>query len=486
MRFGLAALADALGAAQVSGARDENVAVTSVSHDSRNVTPGALYCCVRGSHFDGHDFAADAASKGASALLVERRVDVAVPQLLVPRVRLAMGPAASLILGEPSKKLDVIGVTGTNGKTTTVHLLGSILRRDGRLVETHGTLTGARTTPEAPELQERLADAVDRGVRFVAMEVSSHALDLHRVDGTRFSVAIFTNLGHDHLDHHGDLERYFEAKARLFSSAFTAVAVINVDDPYGLRLADETDRTGDVEVVRVSSSDAVGLHLDGPEAQFEWRGVQVALHLAGRHNVLNALVAAAAAAVVGCDPVDIADALCAAKPPRGRFELVNVGQPFHVAVDYAHTPDALAAVLEAGRESRGSPEGRVLLVFGCGGDRDRAKRGPMGRAAVDGADLVIVTNDNPRSEHPARIIDEILRGIPGGSDHPRVRVEPDRALAIAEAISRARPGDVVVIAGKGHETEQIIGECTVAFDDREAALGPLRSWLEGVAGGGPT
>ena len=394
-----------------------------------------------------------------------------------------MGPAASLVLGEPSEQLNVIGVTGTNGKTTTVHLLGSILRRDGSLVQTHGTLTGARTTPEGPELQELLAEAVDRKVRHVAMEVSSHALDLHRVDGTRFRVAIFTNLGHDHLDFHGDLEQYFEAKARLFTSTFTEVAVINVDDPYGRRLADEVEAAQDVEVVRVSLADAVGLRIEGPVAEFEWRGLPVALHLAGRYNVLNALGAATAALVVGCDPVDIADALSAAEPPRGRFEFVNIGQPFQVAVDYAHTPDALAAVLEAGRESLGRPGARLLLVFGCGGDRDRAKRGPMGRAAVEGADTVIVTSDNPRSEDPARIIDEILGGIPEGVDHPRVTVEPDRGLAIAKAISLAQPGDVVVIAGKGHETEQIIGDLTVAFDDREAALGPLRSWLLEAAGG---
>ncbi len=492
MTLGLVALADALGAT-LSDQRGDAAAVTilAVSHDSRQVEPGALYCCVPGEHFDGHDFAEDAARNGATALLVERRIEVDLPQLVVASVRQSMGPAASLVLGEPSRTLTVIGVTGTNGKTTTVHLLGSILGRDGSKVETHGTLTGARTTPEGPELQERLADAVASGVRHVAIEVSSHALDLHRVDGTRFRVVIFTNLGHDHLDHHGNMEQYFRAKARLFTPAFTELAVINVDDPYGQRLADDVETmhlegSQQMQVIRVSIADAENLSLDGPVANFTWRGLPVALHLAGRYNVLNALGAAAAAAAVGCDPVDIADALCAAEPPRGRFEFVNIGQPFQVAVDYAHTPDALTAVLEAGRESLAQPDGRLLLVFGCGGDRDRAKRAPMGRAAVDGADVVIITNDNPRSEDPAVIIDEVLAGVPQGDRHRDLFVEPDRGLAIGRAVAMAQPGDVVIIAGKGHETEQVIGDRALSFDDRQAAIAPLRAWLDRTAAGGGT
>ena len=452
------------------------IVLTSASHDSRAVVAGCLYCCVPGATFDGHDFAAAAKAAGAAALLVEHPVEVALPQLVVPSVRRSMGQAASLILGEPSKQLTVLGVTGTNGKTTTVHLLGGILGRDGSQVETQGTLTGARTTPEGPELQARLASAVERGVRYVAMEVSSHALDLHRVDGTRFRVAIFTNLGHDHLDYHADVESYYQAKARLFDAAFTELAVVNIDDPAGRRLADAIDAAGEVALVRIGLADAVNLRISGAVSNFEWRGLPVALHLAGRYNVLNAIGAATAAEALGLDPVDIADALCAVDPPRGRFEFVDLGQPFRVAVDYAHTPDALTAVLQAGREIIGSSGGQVLLVFGCGGDRDRAKRGPMGLAAVEGADVVVVTSDNPRSEDAGEIIAQVLAGIPACSDS--VRVEPDRARAIELVVARAEPGDVVVIAGKGHEVEQVIGNVAVPFDDREVALGSIRRWLD--------
>ncbi|MFT7600298.1 MAG: UDP-N-acetylmuramoyl-L-alanyl-D-glutamate--2,6-diaminopimelate ligase [Acidimicrobiales bacterium] len=451
---------------------DGSVALRGATHDSRSVGADTLFCCIRGGNFDGHAFAAAAVDAGAVALLVDHELAQSevgnVTQLVVPDVRKALGPASVEIYDHPSEKLDVVGVTGTNGKTTIVHLLETLLSRDGSSVKIFGTLTGARTTPEAPELQAQLADAARRGVDAVAMEVSSHALDMRRIDGTRFRIAIFTNLGHDHLDHHGTIESYYQAKARLFSPTLADLAIINVDDPAGQRLARETDLD---EVITYGLSDAKDLSIDGPISRFTWRGLPVTLQLAGGYNVSNALAAALAAEALGREPEDIADALCAVSPPRGRFEFVNIGQPFHVAVDYAHTPDALVAALTAARQVAG--DAKVSVVFGCGGDRDRQKRPEMGRAAVAGADRVYVTSDNPRSEDPTEIVNAILDGIPGGAAHIATTVELERDVAIAKAIGEARPGDVVLIAGKGHETEQIIGGTVSPFDDRAVALRAL-------------
>ncbi len=443
--------------------------VLDATHDSRDVLPGTLFCCVPGAGFDGHDFAADAIDAGAVALLVERPLDVTpelerTPQIVVDSVRSAMGFAAAHIHGNPSDDLQVIGVTGTNGKTSVVHMLDLVLSRLGHRVETIGTLSGTRTTPEAPELQRILADARDRKINTVAMEVSSHALDMHRVDGTHFTAAIFTNLGHDHLDYHHTMDAYFAAKAQLFDPRFTARSIINLDDHRGVQLEQMT--TTEVTGYRLSDVDELDTH--GPSSRFSWRGQPVELRLAGAHNVSNALAVAAVAELLGHDAPDIADALCAVDAPRGRFEFVNVGQSFHVVVDYAHKPEALAAVLNAARSVAG--DARVLLVVGCGGDRDREKRPKMAAIGEQLADMMILTSDNPRSEDPQVIIDEMVAGL---SSSAAAHIEVDRADAIGRAIRQAQPGDVVLIAGKGHEDYQIIGDQVIDFDDRLIAVKAL-------------
>ncbi|MGB5757284.1 MAG: UDP-N-acetylmuramoyl-L-alanyl-D-glutamate--2,6-diaminopimelate ligase [Acidimicrobiales bacterium] len=434
------------------------------THDSRSVERGWLFCCVPGETVDGHDFAAGAVELGAVALLVDRELGLDVPQILVDDVRAVMGPAAAAIHGDPSHRLTVVGVTGTNGKSSIVQLLADIWAQVGTPSEIIGTLVGTRTTPEGTELQRRFRQAVDGGVQAMAIEVSSHALALHRVAGTRFSAAVFSNLGRDHLDFHGTVEQYFQAKAALFDPELSASGVINRDDAHGRRLLEAAS----IPMTDYGLSDAVDLRFDGAVSRFDWKDQPIVLQLAGSHNVLNALAAATCAELLGMEPVDIADALCATSPVRGRFEAVDAGQPFHVAVDYAHTPDALAAALVAARQVVGS--GRVLVVFGCGGDREVQKRAEMGRVAEQGADVVVVTSDNPRSEEPRSIIDDILVGVRSVDE---VVVEPDRARAIAAAVGSARPGDMVLIAGKGHETYQIIGDDMIDFDDRQVVLRAL-------------
>ena len=484
---GVGELAALVGARLVG---DGGVHVTSVTHDSRRVGPGTLFCCVVGERHDGHDFAAAAVADGATALLVSRELPgVGVPQLVVPDVRPLLGPVAAAVLGDPSHRLSVVGVTGTNGKTTVVSLLGDVLERCGRRASVIGTLTGARTTPEAPELQARLAELVTDGVTDVAMEVSSHALVLGRVDAVEFAVGIFTNLGADHLDFHGNVEQYFAAKARLFEEGRCRAAVVNVDDVHGRLLVDAA--TGDgPEMVGVSVDDVRDLRLHPDGSTFTWRGHPVRLPLPGRHNVSNALLVAEAGVLLGLDPAEVAAALGTVGVVPGRFELVDEGQPFTAAVDYAHTPDALRAVLTAARESA---DGLLLVVFGCGGDRDRGKRPEMGRVVHELADVAILTTDNPRSEDPAAIAAEVVAGLPSGAlveaGGTFVQV-PDRAAAIREAAAAAGPGDVVVVAGKGHETTQVVGDVVTEFDDRLVLAEALRGLGYGNAGsdrspGGP-
>jgi UDP-N-acetylmuramoyl-L-alanyl-D-glutamate--2,6-diaminopimelate ligase len=414
---------------------------------------------VPGAHVDGHQFAADAVEAGAIALLCERVLPLAVTQVVVADARAAMAPVAAAFWDHPSRHLDVVGVTGTNGKTTTAHLLGAVLEAGGKPTGVIGTLSGERTTPEAPDLQRRLAAFRDEGAAAVAMEVSSHALALHRVDATRFAVAVFTNLSQDHLDFHGSMEDYFEAKASLFDPARTAVAVVNADDSGGRRLLDRAR----LPTRPFSLRDAADLHVGPSASTFRWEGEPVRLRLGGRFNIVNALAAATAARELGVAPADVARGLSSAPPVPGRFEPVDGGQPFAVVVDYAHTPAGLEEVLTAAAEAA---EGRVLVVFGCGGDRDRAKRRDMGDVATRLADLAVLTSDNPRSEDPMAIIEEVRSGVV----RPEVlRVEPDRRAAIALALAEAAAGDVVVIAGKGHETEQHFAGHSVPFDDRVVA-----------------
>lgn len=445
---------------------DGAVEVRRAVHDSRLVEPGALFCCVPGEIYDGHDHAPAAVAAGAAALLCERPLGLGVPELRVASVRAAMGPLAAELAGRPSDHLAVVGVTGTNGKTTTVHLIKAIAESAGLPCGLIGTLTGARTTPEAPELQERLAELRSGHMAAVAMEVSSHALDLHRVDGTRFRVAVFTNLSRDHLDHHGDMSSYFQAKARLFGPDLCELAVLNLDDPHGRLLRDAAE----VPSVGYQLADAEDLVLDHAGSQFTWRGVPMRVGLAGRFNVANAVAAATAAAALGITPEQVAAGLASAGSVPGRVERIDEGQPFLALVDYAHTPDGLEQLLLAARELVGS--GRVILAFGAGGDRDHSKRPQMGQVASHLADVVILTTDNPRHEDPAAIISQVESGIDEPLD---LRIEPDRRTAITVAVAAARPGDVVLVAGKGHEATQTFGDEVLPFDDRSVLRDTLRA-----------
>ena len=456
----------------VDGALRRGTEITAVVQDTRSVGPGSLFCCVPGQAVDGHDLVGPAVAAGAVAVLVERPVPADVPQLRVASVRKAMGPVAAAFWGHPSEALTLVGVTGTSGKTTTTHLLGAIFEAHGWPVSVLGTLSGPRTTPEAPELHAHLAGERDAGRRAVAMEVSSHALAMGRVRGTQFDVAVFTNLSHDHLDFHRDLDEYFAAKASLFTPEYADAAVVNLDDPRGAELASRSL----VPTDGYSLADAEDLHVQATRSSFRWRGQRVELPLGGRFNVSNAIAAASAAAHLGIPVERIAVGLNAAPAVPGRFEPIDEGQPFAVLVDYAHKPGALAGALAAAREAAAG--GRVFVVVGAGGDRDPSKRPEMGEVAARLADSVVLTSDNPRGEDPSSIIEALRSGMPTTAP---VVVELDRARAIAGALAEAQPGDVVVIAGKGHEAVQVVGDEVLAFDDRVVARAALRA-LRGSRG----
>jgi UDP-N-acetylmuramoyl-L-alanyl-D-glutamate--2,6-diaminopimelate ligase len=441
---------------------DDTVDIASVEFDSRHVRAGSLYCCLRGAHIDGHGLAGEAQAAGAAALLVDHRLGIDLPQIVVPDTRRAMGFLAASFFSHPSRRLTLVGVTGTNGKTTTTSMIASILAADGRSTGTIGTLTGTHTTPEAPELQARLSEFVEHGVTAVAMEVSSHALELQRVAGSHFDVAVFTNLGRDHLDLHGSEERYFAAKARLFQPDLADAAVVNIDDPHGRLLMD----VGAIPTEGFSRSDVSDVRVSATHHSYAWRGQSIEVPIGGEFNVMNSLAAATACARLGLSPATIRAGLAAVGPVPGRFEAVVAGQPFAVIVDYAHTPDGLEKAIGAARYVAGN--GSVIVVFGCGGDRDRDKRPLMGGVASRMADHVVITSDNPRSEDPLDIINATLEGV-APDYRGRVVMEPDRRRAIEIAIRRARSGDVVLIAGKGHEQTQTIGELVLDFDDRAVA-----------------
>ncbi len=445
-------------------------AVRDVAYDSRAVAPGDLFCCIPGAHRDGHRFAGEAVAAGAVGLLCEHfpvsGSEVVQARVARGTVRRAMAQAASARWGQPARQLTMAGVTGTNGKTTVTNLLGAVLSAAGRSTTVLGTLTGQRTTPEAPDLQRQLAairDAAAPERAAVAMEVSSHALVQSRVDSIHYDVAVFTNLSHDHLDFHGDMEAYFEAKASLFSPERAAVGVVNVDDPSGRRLAERTA----IPVVEVHAPRDVVTRPGSSD--FTWRGRRVHLGLTGATNAANAVLAAEAALVLGLGPGEVVRGLETAPPVPGRFDVVRsgTGQGATVLVDYAHTPSALVAVL--GEARRLSPTGQVVVVFGCGGNRDASKRPEMGAAAVAGADLVIVTSDNPRDEDPMAIIDAVVEGT-ASAKPGQTLVVADRRAAIERALSSAAGGDVVVVAGKGHEDYQEIAGRREPFDDRRVIV----------------
>jgi UDP-N-acetylmuramoyl-L-alanyl-D-glutamate--2,6-diaminopimelate ligase len=456
------------------GEGPEAVEVTGLAYDNRSVTEGTLFFCVPGFTRDGHDFAPDAVARGAAALVVARPLGLGVPEVLVEDVRLSMALAAARFHGDPTASLRVVGITGTNGKTTTAFLVRAALEAAGVRCGLLGTVksvvggeerTVERTTPEAIDLQATFAEMLARGDSACAMEVSSHALELHRASGVHYAVAVFTNLTQDHLDFHPSMEAYFQAKRRLFDLDVGA-RVVNVEDEYGRRLAAEFDCVtfgagGDYEAADVRTG------ITG--SRFRVGDVELSTPMPGAFNVLNVLGAFAAARALGV-PADAAAAgLASAGRVPGRFEAVDEGQPFAVVVDYSHTPDSLENVLVAARELA---SGRVICVFGAGGDRDRSKRPLMGSIAARLADVAIVTSDNPRSEDPEAIIDEI---VAGGSGFVR---EVDRRAAISLAVAEAAAGDVVVIAGKGHEQgQEFAGGRKEPFDDVDVARSALRAVL---------
>jgi UDP-N-acetylmuramoyl-L-alanyl-D-glutamate--2,6-diaminopimelate ligase len=488
-------LLDAAGLAEVPDPGGDP-AITGLAYRSESVTPGALFFCVPGFVVDGHEFAPDAVRRGAAAVVCERPLGVDVPEVVVPSVRAAMGPLAAAFHGNPTARLRVVGITGTNGKTTTAFLARHVLEaqgmRTGLLGTVHSVVGGRvepveRTTPEAVDLQATFRRMLDSGDEACVMEVSSHALELYRAEGIEFDVAVFTNLTQDHLDFHGTLDAYYASKRRLFtpqSGPPPAAAVVNADDDWGAQLAEEVRDRGATPVVTFAvDADAdfraTGVDYDAAGATFEChaRGASVAvrLPLPGLFNVYNALAAIAAAHALGVAPHAAAEALATAQRVPGRFEPVDEGQAFSVLVDYAHTPDSLENVLSSARGLL--DEGRLIVVFGAGGDRDREKRPLMGAAARRLADHVVVTSDNPRSEDPDAIIAAIVAGAqaeaPGES--AGMEVESDRRAAIERAMAVAQPGDIVLIAGKGHEQgQEFEGGRKLPFDDREVARDALR------------
>jgi len=455
--------------------------ITNLAYATPQVTPGTLFFCVPGFTRDGHDFAPEAVARGAVALVVERNLNSGVAEIRVPSVRAAMAPAAAAFQDDPTNRLQTVGVTGTNGKTTTAFLIRALLEADGRQTGLLGTVKSViggtehevvRTTPEAIDLQHTFRQMLDAGDVACVMEVSSHALALHRADAIHFAAAVFTNLTQDHLDFHPTMEAYFQAKRRLFTDLRPAHAVINVDDPYGRRLAGELEDAITISLGDQARYRAADVELSLTGSRFLVHtpdgAVELSSPLRGRFNVYNVLGAFALARSMGVSAQTAASAVQSSGQVPGRFQTVDEGQDFAVIVDYAHTPDSLENVLAA---ARGLTDQRVHVVFGAGGDRDRSKRPLMGEIATRLADRVIVTSDNPRSEDPKAIIEEILDGAAPGTEH-----DADRRAAIAQAIVDARPGDVVVIAGKGHEQgQEFANGYKLPFDDVTVVREALQS-----------
>jgi UDP-N-acetylmuramoyl-L-alanyl-D-glutamate--2,6-diaminopimelate ligase len=467
---------------ELLGAGPDDVEITGLAYDNRAVAPGTLFFCVPGFTRDGHDFAPDAVARGAAALVVARPLGLGVPEVQVDDVRAAMARAAAAFHGDPTARLGVIGVTGTSGKTTTTFLIRHLLEAVGCRCGLLGTVTSVvageerpvvRTTPEAIDLQATFRTMLEGGDCACAMEVSSHALELRRVDGIHFAVAAFTNLSQDHLDFHPSMEAYFEAKRRLFEAFDVGTAIVCIDDDWGRRLAGSVPDAVTVAVEADADWSATDLRVTPSGTAFTVRGRGLVLPLPGRFNVANALIALAAGSALGYELDAMAEALGRAGPVPGRVQAVDEGQGFAVLVDYSHKPGALENVLMAARDLA---DGRVIAVFGAGGDRDRGKRPLMGEVAARLADVVIVTSDNPRSEDPEAIIDEILAGVPPGAGSVERRA--DRRAAIERAVGAAEPGDVVVIAGKGHERgQEFAGGRKEPFDDVVVAREALRGVL---------
>lgn len=487
----LSQLTASLNAEDILSVTSDDVPVTGLFYDSRKIRQGHVFFCIRGEKTDGHQYIPQALANGAVALITEEAVVAPVPVVVVKNTRMAASRMANVFFEQPSQKLRVFGVTGTNGKTTTTYLIEAILKHSGRQVGLIGTIRSTvggqdqpmeRTTPEGIDLHEMLYHMVQAADDSLVMEVSSHALDLHRVDGCEYDIGVFTNLTQDHLDYHKTMENYLLAKIKLFAQLKhtggtgkgVKGAVINLDDPAAERIISMThvpmltygiDHKADLQ--------AVDVHVDHQGTRYtlayQGRYLPMTLKIAGLFNVYNTLAAAGAAIIDGISLETIKEALETFKGVPGRFQLVQEGQDFAVIVDYAHTPDGLENVLKA---ARAICRGQLIVVFGCGGDRDRTKRPIMGRIAGNLSDYTIVTSDNPRTEDPVSILKEIEPGVAAVTD--AYEMEIDRHQAIHLAIQMAKPNDVVVIAGKGHENYQVLRERTIHFDDFEEAQEALR------------
>ena len=459
--------------------------ITGITYDSRRVMPGNLFVAMRGENTDGHRYVEAAIDRGAAAVVLEREggLNPRATRIRVEDARHTLALASAEFYSHPSQQLKVVGVTGTNGKTTTAFMIKAIMESAGLGAGLIGTvhyqigqriIPASRTTPESVEIQDMMSQMLRANCSGVAMEVSSHALDLQRVAGIDYDVAVFTNLSQDHLDYHGTMKKYFEAKTKLFlalgSMRKRGRAVVNTDNEYGRRLIARLGGENAVVTYGVSSDAAIralDVRVSADGTYFVVRtpqgSVSVALPLIGRYNVANALAAIGAALSLGIDLGSIERALSTMRPVPGRMEVMDVKQDFHVYVDYAHTEDALRNVLMTVSELT---KGRLIVVFGCGGDRDQGKRTPMGEAACELADFSILTSDNPRTEDPSEILKQIEEGFPVGAQS-RYQVIADRREAIERALNIARPGDSVLVAGKGHETYQEFADTVVPFSDRQ-------------------
>ena len=461
-----------------AGASIQDLNISSIEYDSRSVIDGSLFCCLVGQHADGHDFASQAISSGARVLLVERRLALPIAQVIVGEgnARPAMAVMSANFYRHPSRSLVMVGVTGTNGKTTVTHMVASILEASGMPVRVTGTLGGARTTPESPDLQRMLADAVTSGTKAVSMEVSSHGIVQHRVDDIHFNVAVFTNLSPEHLDFHATMSDYFEAKAALFTPDRVDTAVIYTGDEWGRSLV---GRVSGMDVLTFNDSDISDVSIGASGSSFVIDGMPIYIPMIGVHNIRNGVAAIRVAQSLGISHDAILDGLAGMPPLPGRFNTHEMSGDRLVVVDFAHTPEALEELLKSARQLVSAPGEKVICVFGCGGNRDRLKRPDMGKVASLLADRVILTSDNSRYEEPEDIIREIIDGV-DEQNRDRVEVYIDRREAIEHAIGSLGIGDVAVVAGKGHETTMEFKGQISHFDDSEV----VRSCIDTIESGG--
>lgn len=466
-------ISELVGSFETDFKSDKDIEINSIAYDSRKVKKGDVFVCIKGYQTDGHNYVKSACENGAAVVVASDKVDVGVPVIYTPDTRKALALMSKAYFGNPLKGIKLIGVTGTNGKTTVTYLLKTILEKQNKKVGLIGTnqnmigqrvIPTERTTPESYELYKLFYEMKSEGAEYIIMEVSSHALELERVCGCEFETAIFTNLTQDHLDFHGSMENYFCAKKKLFSMCKNAV--INIDDEYGKRLCSECDNTITYSIDNGSSLRASDIKIDASgicyRVEYKGKMYPVSVGIPGKFSVYNSLAAMGAGLTLEVSQEKCIEALKSAEGVKGRAEIVKTDTPYSVIIDYAHTPDGLENIISTVNEFK---KGRVITLFGCGGDRDRTKRPKMGKAAGELSDFLIVTSDNPRSENPAAIIDDIMPGvIESGCEY--VRIE-NRRDAIEYALKNAKKDDIIILAGKGHETYQILKDGTIHFDERE-------------------